>query len=114
MKNRKSFDVISNLVYNDAARANKVLMSGDVSETIYGNNSATAQLVGANRTLRVFNTDTNVQYIGLGDSTVAVPTVTTGIALAPSVVTYVNTGVLTHFRTSNNAVQVVLLKDEQE
>ena len=112
-KDKKSIDRIFNKEHNDIAGAKKVTPGGVVIDlnSIYGNNSATAQEAGECKSLRVVNTDAVVHYIGFGDSTVASPSVTTGAALLPGSESFFNTGELTHFRTDSNLVQVAGLLD---
>lgn len=111
LKDKKSIDRIQNSEHNDYSGTKKVSFGGDCPNLIFGNNSATAQLVDQQAVLRCVNTDTVVQYIGIGDATILVPTITTGLAIPPGGVFYANTGDQLYFRTSSNLVQVVWVKD---
>ena len=111
LKDKKSIDRIQNSEHNDWSGTKKVSFGGDAPYLIFGNNSATAQLVDQQAVLRCVNTDTVVQYIGVGDSSIGVPSITTGLALPPGQVVYANTGDQLYFRTSSNLVQVAWVKD---
>lgn len=109
-KDRKSYDVIVNVEHEDSVGAKRVLIVGGAQgELIFGTNSATAQKVGKQATVRVTNTDSNVQFIAFGGVSLAAPTISTGFALTPGSTETFGSGSNEFVRTSSNLVQVVLL-----
>jgi len=108
---KRGIDRIINVEHNDAAGAKKVIQSGIVIGDIFGNNSGTAQFIGEKAVVRAVNTDIAIQYIKFGDSGVAVPTVTDGVAIPIGGDVYLNSGDQEYVRTSSNNVQVIVCQD---
>ena len=111
MKKKKSFDVISNEGFNDAAKSHKVVEGGMVSESIVSN-SATEAFVGQGKTLRCYNTNAATQFVHVGVTGLGIPTVTTGFAIQPSTAIFINSNTYDFVRTSSNDVQVIVLDSE--
>lgn len=107
-KDRKSFDVIANIEHEDSMGAKRVVDAGIVPGTVYGNNSATAQLIGKGTSILVTNTTATIGYIKFGDAAVGVPTITDGIAVPPNGQLTLNSGAFDFVRTSANSIQVVV------
>jgi len=111
MKKKKSFDVISNEGFNDAAKSHKFVDGGMVLESIVAS-SGTEAFVGVNKTLRCYNTNVATQYVHVGATGLGIPTVTTGFAIQPNTAIYINSSDYNFVRTSSNDVQVIVLDSE--
>lgn len=108
---RRSPDRVMNAEFNDIVYGKKITQAGVRPGAIFGDNSATVQLVGKRKAIRAINTTGSIQYVTFGNKDITTPTVTTGVALLPNSVEYLNSGLDEYVITSNNGVQLVVLQD---